>query len=110
MVSMSDCYVGGLLIESVILLLLKHAYGEVTGCHAGHQEVGRCCTRGESEVYYVGFCQVQIRLPTLALKPRGDIIRSPKQGYQWPHKKDLCPPKIFQKKGICIRSGNLSVE
>ena len=26
-------------------------------------------------------------LPTLALKPRGDITRSPKQGYQWPHKK-----------------------
>ena len=24
--------------------------------------------------------------PTLALKPRGDITRSPKQGYQWPHK------------------------
>ena len=24
---------------------------------------------------------------TLALKLRGDVIRSPKQGYQWPHKK-----------------------
>ena len=24
--------------------------------------------------------------PTLALKPRGDITRSPKQGYQWPQK------------------------
>ena len=24
--------------------------------------------------------------PTLALKPRGDVTRSPKQGYQWPHK------------------------
>ena len=34
---------------------------------------------------------------TLALKPRGDIARSPKQGYQWPHKKDLCPPK-FKKR------------
>ena len=22
----------------------------------------------------------------------------PKQGYQWPHKKDLCPPKFFFKK------------
>ena len=30
---------------------------------------------------------------TQALKPRADIIRSPKQGYQWPHKKDLCPLK-----------------
>ena len=26
--------------------------------------------------------------PTPALKPRGDITRSPKQMYQWPHKKD----------------------
>ena len=25
----------------------------------------------------------------------GDITRSPKQGYQWPHKKDLYPPKKF---------------
>ena len=24
--------------------------------------------------------------PTLALKPRGDVTRSPKQGSQWPHK------------------------
>ena len=27
-------------------------------------------------------------------KPRGDVARSPKQGYQWSHEKDLCPPKI----------------
>ena len=32
--------------------------------------------------------------PTLALKPGGDITRSPKQGYQWPHKKDVDPPEI----------------
>ena len=38
-------------------------------------------------------CQVQIRLPTLALKPRGDVTIIPKQGYQWPHKKDSCPSK-----------------
>ena len=25
---------------------------------------------------------------------RGDVTRSPKQGFQWPHKEDLCPPKI----------------
>ena len=31
----------------------------------------------------------------LALKPRGDITRSPKHGYQWPHNKDLCPPNFF---------------
>ena len=41
---------------------------------------------------------------TLALKPRGDATRSPKQGYQWPHEKDLCPPKIFKKKSIGCRN------
>ena len=38
----------------------------------------------------------------LALKPRGDITRSPKQGYQWPYEKDLYPPKIYLKKKIII--------
>ena len=32
---------------------------------------------------------------TLSLKPRGDVTRSPKQGYQWFHEKDLCPPNFF---------------
>ena len=31
---------------------------------------------------------------TLAIKPNADITRSPKQGCQWPHKKDICPPTI----------------
>ena len=26
-----------------------------------------------------------------------DITRSPKQGYQWPHKKDLSPQTFFKK-------------
>ena len=37
--------------------------------------------------------------PTLTLKPRGDITRSPKQVYQWAHKKvknDL----FFQQLGL----------
>ena len=37
-------------------------------CHAGCQEVGRCHTTDES---------------ALALKPRIDVTRSPKLGYQW---------------------------
>ena len=45
----------------------------------------------EVKVLHVCFYQVWIRLPTLALKPGGDITRSPKEGYQGPHKKDLCP-------------------
>ena len=35
--------------------------------------------------------------PTLALKPRGDITRSPKQGYQWPQKW-TCVQQKFKKK------------
>ena len=38
--------------------------------------------------------------PTLALKPTEDVTRSPKQGYQWPHKKDSCPPKKNFKKNL----------
>ena len=33
--------------------------------------------------------------PTLALKPRGDVTRSPKQGYQWPHKWTCVQQKKF---------------
>ena len=29
---------------------------------------------------------------------RADVTRSPKQGYQWPHKKDLCHPKVSKTK------------
>ena len=35
--------------------------------------------------------------PTLALKSRGDITRSPKQGYQWSHKW-TCVQQKFKKK------------
>ena len=31
------------------------------------------------------------------LETQADIIRSPKQVYQWLHKKDRCPPKFFKK-------------
>ena len=34
----------------------------------------------------------------------GDFIRSPKHGYQWPNKKDLCSPKNFFNKE-CIPVG-----
>ena len=55
---------------------------EWLGCHAGCQEVGRCRTRGDlrEHVTHTPLCQVWIRLSTLALKPRGDVTRSPKQG------------------------------
>ena len=34
---------------------------------------------------------------TQAKEPRVDLTRSPKQGYQWPHKKDCCPPIYYLK-------------
>ena len=38
-------------------------------------------------IHHVCLCQAWKRLPTLALKPRRDVTQSPKQGYQWPHKR-----------------------
>ena len=71
-------------------LSTTNAYSQVCGlewlgCHAGYQEVSRCRTRGESEVSNALRQQsTQAREYTLALKPRADITRSPKQGYQLP--------------------------
>ena len=46
---------------------------------------------------------MQAKESILALKPRADVTRSPKQGYQCPHKKDLCPPNtIFKKNNILL--------
>ena len=37
---------------------------------------------------------MRIRQPTLALKPRGDVTRNPKQGYQWPHRRTIVRQKF----------------
>ena len=69
-------------------------------CHAGTQEVSRCFTRGESEeciTHKWGSTQVRYRIHYGFVKPRADITRSPKLGYQWPHKKDWCPQRIIFK-------------
>ena len=41
---------------------------------------------------------MRIRQPTLALKPRGDVTRNPKQGYQWPQKWTCVRQKVRKKK------------
>ena len=65
-------------------------------CHADLYTVSRCCNRGESEDHTSEkACK---KGSTLALKPRADVTRSPKQGYRWPHEKELGPPKNFNKK------------
>ena len=72
-------------------------------------------TRGESQ----GTCNVtrtpprisNKTEPTLALQPRGDVTRSPKQGYQCSCKKDSCPPKFFLKKDLLLlRSTDTSIK
>ena len=44
---------------------------------------------------YVHLRQARIRLPTLALKPRGDVTRSPKHRYQWYTKRTYVLQKKF---------------
>ena len=51
--------------------------------------------RGNLKLSSVSFSIIS--LSTLSLKPRTDATRSPKQGYQWPHKKDWCPIFVCKK-------------
>ena len=60
--------------------------------HVDLYTVDRCHTRGESEDHT---SKKACKESTLALKPSADITRSPKQGYQWPYERHLCPPKFF---------------
>ena len=48
-------------------------------------------------MYHVHLCHVWIRLPTLVSKVRGDVTRSPKQGYQWSHKRKYVHEKFKRK-------------
>ena len=99
------------MIIAVLKLLMKFPVSSSTnalqvcgrdGHHPGNQEVGRCHTRGKSQ----GMCNVT-RMPllssnkaepTLALKPRGDVTRSPNRGISGPKKRTNVLPKNFKKK------------
>ena len=56
--------------------------------------LSRCHTRGESEDHT---SEKARKGSSQALKPSANVIRSPKQGNQWPYKKDLCPQKLKKK-------------
>ena len=45
---------------------------------------------------------MQMKESTLALKPKADVIRSPKQGYQWPHKTEWCPTNFLKKIAVFV--------
>ena len=79
-----DCYVEGIPIESDILPLLKHVCGEKwpTAMLAIKEVSQQRWISKNVDLHHICLSQVQIRLPTLALKPRGDVTRSPKQRYQ----------------------------
>ena len=56
-------------------------------------------TSGSQGTYIMFASAMQIRQPTLALKPRGDITRNPKQGYQWPQNRTcVCVRQKYLKK------------
>ena len=73
----------------------------VLGCHAGGQEVGRCCTRGESEasvVHRQG--STQARDPSWLWNPGQTSPVAQNKGISGPTKKDSCHPKNFSKKSL----------
>ena len=51
---------------------------------------------------------MRIRLPTLTLKPIGNVTRSPKHWYQRLDKKDLCPLKILKDFQWCYHYHDIS--
>ena len=79
-VSALDCYAGGLPFESDILPLLKHAHVHGEQWLATLLAVKRSAgVTPVVNIYHACLCQVQVKLPTMALKPREDDTRSPKQ-------------------------------
>ena len=75
---------------------------KILSCHADYQEVGRWCIWGESEESIVQVMKHTTERSILALKFRTRYTRSPKQGYQWPHKKDWCGLKIRRSLGFIL--------
>ena len=60
--------------------------------------------------YYTGSLPIESPQPTSATHVtyrERDVTRRPKQGYQWPHKKDSCPPKIFTARIRRMGEGNV---
>ena len=78
---LSSVQVVACLIPSQFLPLLKHACGETAGHHDGHQKVE---VWHQGNVHYISLHNANKTELTLPLKPRGEIIRNPKQEYQWP--------------------------
>ena len=82
------------------------ACGEVTGHHAGCQDVGRCSTRVGSQGTYITFTSAKVNkaAPTLALKPRemspeiqNRGTSGPKIGQMYMYAKNITKKSIYIK-------------
>ena len=67
--------------------------------HAGHQEVSRCCTRGDSEESTARrWWSMQVRGTHPGFENQNRYYQKYKnRGYQWSHQKDWCTPNILFK-------------
>ena len=93
-VSMSHCQVGISRLSPASYLCWNTHVGKVTGCRTGCQEVSVAPKMNLTEcTSHMPLPKKWIRLHTLALKPRGDVTTSPKQGHQWSQKGHV-PTKI----------------
>ena len=75
-------------------LMLKHVDQKGSDGHQGQQVLH------QKWIWGIHCTQISYHASkgfTLALNSRVDVTRSPKQRYEWPHKKDWCP-SIFLKK------------
>ena len=82
-------YAGGLPFQTGILPVLKMHVGNNDWVpYWPSRDLQVSYQRGISgNLHHLCLCQVWIRLPTVCYKPRGDITRSPNQGYQFPYKR-----------------------
>ena len=83
----------------VTLLFSMRTESQVSLQHCCSVDADAWCKRALTRI--MNEDKAQIRLPTLALKFRSDVTRSPKQGYQWPHKNYLCSPNL-KEKNCCL--------
>ena len=86
--------------KSGILPLLKHSWGEsqlaaMLAIYTGRGVAPEVNLR--DHISHMPLPSANKAEPTLALKPKGDVTKSPKQGHQWPQKWTCVQQKIFKK-------------
>ena len=86
--------------NSCIPPLLKHACGEGDWLLCWHYTLAKGVTpvvNLRERILRMPPPSANKAEPTLALKPRGDVTRSPKREYQWPHKWTCVQQNFFKK-------------